>query len=185
MEDATHDELEKSDPRRAFVEGAKSWEYHQENATMWQSDQNICIAEAEKSYQSVVEELERLASTPDFIRVHMRNWTQEERERFCLHQLGDDWQELRANSEKMAGLVVIFLHNYKTLEVGPNITDEVLRLARLLAPPTVTSIDTGATHSAPGQSEPHAPGVHVIDFDDMAQAHIRRGVDDGKIEPKE
>jgi hypothetical protein len=35
----------------------------------------------------------------------------------------------------------------------------------------------GATHSAPGQSEPPAPGVHVVNVDDMGRAHFGPVVD--------
>lgn len=40
----------KNDIRRAFVAGAKWWEYHSTGATMWQSDQRLAEAEAEKRY---------------------------------------------------------------------------------------------------------------------------------------
>jgi len=38
------------DIRRAFVDGAKWWEFHKEGATMWQSDQRLAEEEAEKRY---------------------------------------------------------------------------------------------------------------------------------------
>ena len=38
------------DVRRAFVEGAKWWEYHKEGATMWQSDQRLAEVAAEVKY---------------------------------------------------------------------------------------------------------------------------------------
>ena len=42
----------KNDIRRAFVAGAKWWEFHQTDCTMWQSDQRLAEAEAEKRYAS-------------------------------------------------------------------------------------------------------------------------------------
>ena len=38
------------DLRRAFVEGAKWWEYYEVGATMWPSDVDLAEAEAEKRY---------------------------------------------------------------------------------------------------------------------------------------
>jgi hypothetical protein len=38
------------DLRRAFVEGAKWWEWHTENATMWPEDVNRAETEAEKRH---------------------------------------------------------------------------------------------------------------------------------------
>lgn len=38
------------DLRRAFVMGAKWWEFHSTGATMWQSDRNIAEVEADKRY---------------------------------------------------------------------------------------------------------------------------------------
>ena len=38
------------DIRRAFVAGAKWWEYHSTGATMWQSDRNLAEEEAERRY---------------------------------------------------------------------------------------------------------------------------------------
>ena len=38
------------DLRRAFVMGAKWWEYHQTGATMWPSDRNLAEAEADRRY---------------------------------------------------------------------------------------------------------------------------------------
>lgn len=38
------------DLRRAFVMGAKWWEYQSLGATMWQSDQREAEAEAERRY---------------------------------------------------------------------------------------------------------------------------------------
>jgi hypothetical protein len=38
------------DLRRAFVMGAKWWEYHSTGFTMWPSDRNLAEAEAEKRY---------------------------------------------------------------------------------------------------------------------------------------
>lgn len=32
----------------AFIQGAKWWEWHRENATMWQSDQNLALQEAKQ-----------------------------------------------------------------------------------------------------------------------------------------
>ena len=40
------------DLRRAFVAGAKWWEYHSTKATMWQSDQRLSEEEAENRYPS-------------------------------------------------------------------------------------------------------------------------------------
>jgi len=40
----------KGDLRRAFVEGAKWWEYKSTGATMWQSDVRAAEAEAEMRY---------------------------------------------------------------------------------------------------------------------------------------
>ena len=40
----------KDDIRRAFVAGAKWWEWHKEGATMWQSDTREAEDEAEKRY---------------------------------------------------------------------------------------------------------------------------------------
>lgn len=42
--------LPENDLRRAFVNGAKWWEFHETGATMWQSDRNLAEAEAEKRY---------------------------------------------------------------------------------------------------------------------------------------
>jgi hypothetical protein len=36
--------------RLAFLAGAKWWEWHKENATMWQSDQELAYAKAEEKY---------------------------------------------------------------------------------------------------------------------------------------
>lgn len=36
----------------AFLDGAKFWEYHQTMGTMWQSDQNIVMEEAQKRYKT-------------------------------------------------------------------------------------------------------------------------------------
>ena len=41
-----------NDLRRAFVAGAKWWEYHSTDFTMWQSDQRLAEVEAEKRYGS-------------------------------------------------------------------------------------------------------------------------------------
>lgn len=38
------------DIRRAFVAGAKWWEFEKEGATMWPSDRNKAEAQAEKRY---------------------------------------------------------------------------------------------------------------------------------------
>ena len=38
------------DLRRAFVAGAKWWEWKKENATMWPSDQGLAEEEAERHY---------------------------------------------------------------------------------------------------------------------------------------
>lgn len=38
------------DIRRAFVRGAKWWEYHETGATMWQSDRRLAEGEAENRY---------------------------------------------------------------------------------------------------------------------------------------
>ena len=38
------------DYRRAFVEGAKWWEFHKTGATMWQSDRATAEEEAEKRW---------------------------------------------------------------------------------------------------------------------------------------
>lgn len=35
----------------AFVKGAKYWEFKKSGATMWQADQEVCAAEAEKRYK--------------------------------------------------------------------------------------------------------------------------------------
>ncbi len=40
----------KDDIRRAFVAGAKWWEFHRTGGTMWQSDRNLAEAEASKRY---------------------------------------------------------------------------------------------------------------------------------------
>lgn len=40
----------KDDLRRAFVAGAKWWEYHSMGFTMWQSDQRLTEAEANRRY---------------------------------------------------------------------------------------------------------------------------------------
>lgn len=42
--------LPNNDLRRAFVAGAKWWEYHKAGATMWQSDSNLAEEEAERRY---------------------------------------------------------------------------------------------------------------------------------------
>ena len=39
-----------NDLRRAFAQGAKWWEFHKTQATMWQSDQQIAEEEADKRY---------------------------------------------------------------------------------------------------------------------------------------
>lgn len=39
-----------NDLRRAFVAGAKWWEYYDKGATMWQSDQRLAENEAERRY---------------------------------------------------------------------------------------------------------------------------------------
>ena len=39
-----------SDLQRAFVQGAKWWEWQKTNATMWQSDQNLAAEEAIRRY---------------------------------------------------------------------------------------------------------------------------------------
>ena len=41
-----------NDIRRAFVAGAKWWEYHSTGATMWQSDQRLAEDEATRRYAS-------------------------------------------------------------------------------------------------------------------------------------
>lgn len=43
--------LPANDPRRAFVEGAKWWEYKTTGATMWQSDRNLAEAEAQERWE--------------------------------------------------------------------------------------------------------------------------------------
>ena len=40
----------KNDIRRAFVAGAKWWEYYSTKATMWNSDVSLAEIEAEKRY---------------------------------------------------------------------------------------------------------------------------------------
>lgn len=35
---------------QAFVDGAKFWEFHKTGATMWQSDQNLCLEKAKEKY---------------------------------------------------------------------------------------------------------------------------------------
>ncbi len=44
----------KTDLRRAFLDGAKWWEYVSRHGTMWQSDQNRAAAEAERRYPNGV-----------------------------------------------------------------------------------------------------------------------------------
>jgi hypothetical protein len=44
------------DIRRAFVAGAKWWEFHQTGATMWQSDRNLAEEEATRRYGEPEEE---------------------------------------------------------------------------------------------------------------------------------
>lgn len=46
----------KFDIRRAFVDGAKWWEYHQSGGTMFQSDRNLAEEEAERRYKFTAEE---------------------------------------------------------------------------------------------------------------------------------
>ena len=40
-----------NDLRRAFIAGAKWWEYHKTGGTMWQSDQRLAEDEADKRYK--------------------------------------------------------------------------------------------------------------------------------------
>jgi len=40
----------KDDIRRAFVAGAKWWEFHSTGGTMWQSDQRLAETEASNRY---------------------------------------------------------------------------------------------------------------------------------------
>lgn len=40
-----------NDPRRAFVEGAKWWEYEKEGATMWPSDRRLAEVEAQRRFE--------------------------------------------------------------------------------------------------------------------------------------
>jgi len=47
-----------NDIRRAFVAGAKWWEFHSTGATMWQSDVTIAEIEANKRYPHPVPEKE-------------------------------------------------------------------------------------------------------------------------------
>jgi len=42
----------KNDIRRAFVAGAKWWEFHSTGGTMWNSDRVLAEAEATKRYAS-------------------------------------------------------------------------------------------------------------------------------------
>jgi len=44
--------LGKNDLRRAFVDGAKWWEYHKGDATMWQRDRNLAEIEAERRWRA-------------------------------------------------------------------------------------------------------------------------------------
>lgn len=44
------DEIIGVTPEQAFVDGAKFWEFHKTGATMWQSDQNLCLEQAKKKY---------------------------------------------------------------------------------------------------------------------------------------
>jgi len=46
-----------NDLRRAFVAGAKWWEYHKTGFTMWQSDQSLAEIEADKKYKEIGEAL--------------------------------------------------------------------------------------------------------------------------------
>ena len=50
MSDNSHTTLTKDDILQAFVEGAKFWEWHKTGATMWQSDQNLCLQKAKEKY---------------------------------------------------------------------------------------------------------------------------------------
>jgi len=36
----------------AFIQGAKWWEYYKEDATMWQSDQDLAEAEALRRFEN-------------------------------------------------------------------------------------------------------------------------------------
>jgi hypothetical protein len=47
----------------AFVQGAKWWEWHKENATMWQGDQRLAEEEALKREKNGT-----LGKLPDFIK---------------------------------------------------------------------------------------------------------------------
>jgi hypothetical protein len=74
-----------NDIRRAFVEGAAWWEYHQQNATMWQSDRRIAEAEAEMRYPGCNMVLEE-----DAMRKSISKYT-------------DDWPEISLAAKKAAG----------------------------------------------------------------------------------
>lgn len=54
-------------------------------------------------------ELRAICTTPEFMRVNMRNWSLEQRESFCLHMLGDYWQELKPNAETLARVVLAYI----------------------------------------------------------------------------
>jgi len=43
----------KNDIIKAFIAGAKWWEYHSTESIMWQSDQNLAMIEAIKRYGSL------------------------------------------------------------------------------------------------------------------------------------
>lgn len=51
------------DYRRAFVEGAKWWEFHKTGATMWQSDRATAEEEAEKRWGAAQQSVERIGCT--------------------------------------------------------------------------------------------------------------------------
>lgn len=46
-----------NDLRSAFVAGARWWEYHCKAFSMWQSDQRLAEAEAEKRYGSLSKQM--------------------------------------------------------------------------------------------------------------------------------
>ncbi len=52
-----------NDIRRAFVAGAKWWEFHMTGFTMWASDRDLAEAEATKRYAEIKKEKEKGGNT--------------------------------------------------------------------------------------------------------------------------
>ena len=108
--------------------------------------------------------IEAAKTNPEILRVFiLRFWTREMIEPFCLHMLGDYWQSLRDNAEKISSLVLTYITASGMRKTTPETAiAAMLELARDIAPDDVDrcacklpGLDTGKPDTCPTCNKPH------------------------------